>query len=76
DCSDPGGNDGRVMEGAAREDTIDTSPEREDVDHTIRPVSDRREGVRNGSMHTDAHAVASDGDDNDDEPIAKRLSQK
>ncbi|XLR01030.1 hypothetical protein S83_067228, partial [Arachis hypogaea] len=27
-------------------------------------------------MHTDAHAVASDGEDDDDDPIAKRLCQK
>ncbi|RYR48404.1 hypothetical protein Ahy_A07g034429 [Arachis hypogaea] len=38
DCNEPGGNNGGVMEGAAREDTIDVSPEREDADHTIRPM--------------------------------------
>ncbi|KAL4316126.1 hypothetical protein AHAS_Ahas15G0253900 [Arachis hypogaea] len=38
DCSKPGGNDGGVMEGAARKDKMDESQEREDADHTIRPV--------------------------------------
>ncbi|XLU26991.1 hypothetical protein S245_063057, partial [Arachis hypogaea] len=45
---------------------------------TKRPIgstkgSNKRGGVRNGSMHTDAPAIALDGDDDDDEPIAKRL---
>ncbi|XLR57728.1 hypothetical protein HN51_012072, partial [Arachis hypogaea] len=34
------------------------------------------EDVRNGSMNTDAQAVASDGDDDDNETIAKRLRPK
>ncbi|QHN78981.1 uncharacterized protein DS421_19g666140 [Arachis hypogaea] len=69
------------MEGATREDTMGTGLEREDANHTIRPEgcrkgSDRREGFRNGPMDTDAHAIASEGDDDDDEPIAKRLHRK
>ncbi|XLT80194.1 hypothetical protein HN873_001947 [Arachis hypogaea] len=73
DCNEPGGNDGGVMEGVAREDTMDASPEREDVNHTIRLGSDRRDGVREGSMHTDTHEIASEGDADDDKSIAKRL---
>ncbi|XP_072067262.1 uncharacterized protein [Arachis hypogaea] len=69
------------MEDDAREDTMDAGPKREDADHIIRLVGctkefDKREDVTNGSMHTDAHVVASDGDDDDDEPIAKRMRQK
>ncbi|KAL4286930.1 hypothetical protein AHAS_Ahas19G0135400 [Arachis hypogaea] len=42
DCSELGGNDGGVMEGAAREDTMGVGLEREDTDHTIRPEGCRK----------------------------------
>ncbi|QHO00412.1 uncharacterized protein DS421_13g406350 [Arachis hypogaea] len=60
------GNDGVVLEGAAREDTMGAGLNKEDADYTMSPDgykkgSDRREG---------------DDDDDDDEPIAKRLRRK
>ncbi|XP_025687085.1 uncharacterized protein [Arachis hypogaea] len=59
----PGGNDGVVLEGAVEEHTMGAGLNKEDTNHTVSPDgckkgSDRREG---------------DSDDDDEEPIAKRL---
>ncbi|XLU42711.1 hypothetical protein S245_037525, partial [Arachis hypogaea] len=62
----PGGNDGVVLEGAVEEHTMGTGLNKEDTNHTMSPDgckigSDRREG---------------DGDDDDEEPIARRLRRR
>ncbi|XLU33905.1 hypothetical protein S245_069971, partial [Arachis hypogaea] len=74
DCGEPGRNEDDGKEDAAMEETSDPSPEQVDVDH--RKESSRLDGVREVSKDPDTHAVASDGDDDDDEPIAKRLRRR
>ncbi|XLU61923.1 hypothetical protein S245_021132, partial [Arachis hypogaea] len=74
DCGEPGQNEDDGKEDAAIEETSDPSPEQVDVDH--RKESSRLDGVREVSNDSDTHAVASDGDDDDDEPIAKRLRRR
>ncbi|XLT29670.1 hypothetical protein HN873_060962, partial [Arachis hypogaea] len=74
DCGEPGQNEDDGKEDATIEETSDPSPEQVDVDH--RKEFSRWDGVREVSKHSDTHAVASDGDDDDDEPTAKRLRQR
>ncbi|XLR60982.1 hypothetical protein S83_011654, partial [Arachis hypogaea] len=74
DCGEPGWNEDDGKEDAAIEETSDPSIEQVDVDH--RKESSRLDGVREVSNDSDTHAVASDGDDDDDEPIAKRLRRR
>ncbi|QHN91373.1 uncharacterized protein DS421_17g574320 [Arachis hypogaea] len=74
DCGEPGRNEDDGKEDAALEETSDPSPEQVDVDH--RKESSHLDGVREVSKDPDTHAVASDGDDDDDEPIAKRLRRR
>ncbi|XLS78067.1 hypothetical protein HN51_062292, partial [Arachis hypogaea] len=74
DYGEPGRNEDYGKEDAAIEETSDPSPEQVDVDH--RKESSRLDRVREVSKDPDTYAVASDGDDDDDEPIAKRLYQR
>ncbi|QHO46628.1 uncharacterized protein DS421_6g189190 [Arachis hypogaea] len=61
-----GGNDGVVLKGATREDTIGAGLNKEDANHTTSP-----DGYKKGSDRRE-----SDEDDDDDEPIVKRLRRK
>ncbi|RYR35322.1 hypothetical protein Ahy_A10g050483 [Arachis hypogaea] len=74
DCSEPGRDEDKGKEDASIEHRSDPSSEREDVEH--RKESSRGHGVREAFKHPDTHAVASDGDDDDDKPIAKRLHRR
>ncbi|XLU41708.1 hypothetical protein S245_036522, partial [Arachis hypogaea] len=65
DCGNTSGNDGGVVEGRASSVTMNPG--------LVLEESDKGGGVRYGSVSTGAPPVASDGDDEDDEPIAKRL---
>ncbi|XLS57167.1 hypothetical protein HN51_006922, partial [Arachis hypogaea] len=59
----PGGNDGVVLEGATKERTIGACLNKEDTNQTMSP-----DGCKKGSDR-----IEGDGDDDDEEPIAKRL---
>ncbi|RYR19360.1 hypothetical protein Ahy_B03g064124 isoform F [Arachis hypogaea] len=71
ECSDTDGNNGCVGEGCASEVTMNQCAEREDAHRTKGTI-----GSTKTLLKIDAPAVVLDGDDDDDEPIAKKLQRK